>query len=326
VKLSTIHDAVDRYIAELALYAIALMLFFGGLFSYFESTQLLKFHTWLYFITVTISSVGYGDITVKTIFGRLTAMCLIATAIISVPKITNELIEKMSLQSVYMRAVYHPKSRNSKHIVICGDLTSTSLKDFSNELFHEDHENDDLCAAMLIPSAPTVEIIFLMRDPRFFLSLTYLQGSALLETDLQRARAEKATAIFIMTNKFSSNPDEEDSKSILLNLSIKRYLSAYYRRNMLYCLQLIRPENRKHLSMDDCGYDVKESDLVVCLNEIKMGTMAKAVLYPGANTLLMNLLTSFADDPIEVEEDEEDQTQIGTSSGKVMITSKAWVE
>ena len=37
-------------------------------------------------------------------------------------------------------------------------------------------------------------------------------------------------------------------------------------------------------------------DLVICLNEIKMGVIAKAVIFPGANTLIMNLLTSFADD------------------------------
>jgi hypothetical protein len=43
---------------------------------------------------------------------------MIAFAIIIIPKMTNELIEKMNLQSVYARQSYRPKSRFSKHIVI----------------------------------------------------------------------------------------------------------------------------------------------------------------------------------------------------------------
>lgn len=266
--------------------------------------------------------VGYGDISPETASGRVAAMCMIAFAIFSVPKVTNELIEKMNLQTVYMRAVYTPKSLNSKHIVICGDLSSTSLNDFFGELFHEDHENIDLNAVILLPTPPTVEMIFLMQNPKFTLSMYYLEGSALIDKDLRRAKAETAEAIFIMANKFSLNPDEEDSKSILLNLSIKRYLASLVSTKMLYCMQLLRPENRRHLANEQNL--LPENDIVVCLNEIKMGVMAKALMYPGANTLLMNLVSSFSDDSLMIEEipteglTEEDVDAI--------FSSLAWVQ
>jgi hypothetical protein len=35
--------------------------------------------------------------------------------------------------------------------------------------------------------------------------------------------------------------------------------------------------------------------VIICLNEIKMGVLAKALVNPGSNTLLMNLLSSFSD-------------------------------
>jgi hypothetical protein len=200
------------------------------------------------------------------------------------------------------------------------------LKDFFGELFHEDHENVDLSGVILLPTPPTVELIFLMREPQFFLQLHYLEGSALIELDLKRAKAETAVAIFIMTNKFSSNPDEEDAKSILLNLSIKRYLASFNRPNMLYCMQLLRPENKRHLSANDFN-DLNENDLVVCLNEIKMGAMAKAVVYPGANTLLMNLVSSFSDDAVVDEAGDEVVLINDESSGKSSKTSsKAWIK
>jgi hypothetical protein len=106
---------------------------------------------------------------------------MIAFAIIVIPKMTNELIEKMSLQSVYARATYFPKSRFSKHIVIVGTLKSTSLDDFFDELFHDDHENGDLNAVILIPEYPTFEMIMLLRSPLLILALTYLEGSALVD-------------------------------------------------------------------------------------------------------------------------------------------------
>ncbi|RYH31493.1 hypothetical protein EON65_02545 [archaeon] len=294
--LEGIKDAVERHIAETSLDISLMILFFGALMQYIErDSQPYEYQTWIYYMWVTISSVGYGDITPQTTTGRFAAMGMIGSALIFIPKMTNELLDKMRLQSVYARANYQSRNKNAKHVIICGDLTSVSLHEFFEELFHEDHDSTDLNAVILLPSEPTVDIILLMREPKYELSLFYLQGSALQESDLKRAKAETAKAIFIMTNKFSSKPDEEDAKSILLNLSIKRYLSYYQRQDMLYCTQLIRPENRRHLSKNDAN-ELEENDLVVCLNEIKMGAMAKAVMYPGANTLIMNLISSSSDD------------------------------
>jgi hypothetical protein len=317
----TITDVVDRFLAEIALYATVLLLFFAAVIQFLEhETLALPFHTWLYYIWATVGTVGYGDITPISVAGRFAAMSMISLALISVPKVTNELIAKMSLQSVYMRAIYTPQSIHSKHIVICGDLSSTSLQDFFEELFHEDHENVDLSVVILLPQAPTVEFILLMRNPQYSMSINYLEGSALVEKDLKRAKVESAQAMFIMSNKFNGNSDEEDAKSILLNLSIKRYLAAFDRSNMLYCMQLIRPENKRHLAEDEVT-GLKDNDLVVCLNEIKMGAMAKAVMYPGANTLLMNLVSSFSDDAIEFEEEDGiNEEEEGQSS------SQAWLK
>eukprot|EP01031_Cornospumella_fuschlensis_P036437 gene36437-44200_t len=285
----------DATVLQITLYCVVFLLFFAAIMQYLESSfSPFGFHTWLFYIWVTVATVGYGDITPHSTPGQMAAIVIIGFAIISVPKVTNELIAKMKLQSVFMRASYVPKTTASKHVIICGDVSSTSLRNFFEELFHEDHDSGDLSAVILLPIPPTVEIILLMREPKYSLSLVYLEGSALVESDLRRAKAEIAKAIFIMTNKFAANPDEEDAKSILLNLSIKRYLSYYDREGMLYCTQLIRPENRRHLSKNDAN-ELDENDLVVCLNEIKMGAMAKAVVCPGANTLIMNLVTSFSD-------------------------------
>jgi hypothetical protein len=327
VKFSGIIDAVDRYAAQMVLFASVFVLFFASVMQTLEKhSQTLAFHIWIYYAFVTVATVGYGDVTPKTAAGRILAMSIIGFAVISVPVATNGLLEKMKLQTVYMRAVYTPKSRNSKHILICGDLSSTSIQDFFAELFHEDHENDDLNAVILLPRPPTVDLILLIQSPQYFLSLTYLEGSALNDNDLRRAKAETASAIFVMTNKFSPFPDEEDAKSILLSLSIKRYITCFFRPPLYYCIQLLRPENRRHLTKGQTN-ELDDYDLVVCLNEIKMGAMAQSILCPGANALIMSLLTSFSDDLIEIDDSDMEVSEIQGAGGKTVRSSpKAWFE
>jgi hypothetical protein len=281
--------------------------------------------------------VGYGDISPKTEWGRFAAMAMISFAIITVPQMTNELIEKMGLMSVYARAFYIPKTRSTQHVLICGDLNSSSIHEFFEELFHEDHDATNLHAVVLHPGLPSHEMQAIMKDPKFMLSVTYLEGIPLNDNDLRRAMASEAKAIFIMTNKFSSNPDEEDAKTILQQFSIQRYfklnsntakknekkngvkvwlkehlpapmvsclcLGNEYEYeshghnnkqnnveeiNNLFCMQLIRPENKRHLvSSNNSKSDESSSggagnknDLVICLNEIKMGVIAKACIFP----------------------------------------------
>ena len=137
------------------------------------------------------------------------------------------------------------------------------------------------------------------------LSVTFIEGSALIDRDLQRAHVSTAVAVFIMANKFSAHADEEDAKTILQQLSIKRFCaSSLMRTEKLYCMQLIRPENQRHLSSNQS--ETQDANVVVvCFNEIKMGVLAKAIMFPGTNTLIMNLISSFSE--IEGDDDDDDE-------------------
>lgn len=229
---------------------------------------------------------------------------MIMSAIITVPQLTQELIEKLSRMTKYARAEYQPKFKTSQHILICGDVTSSTLEDIFHELYHEDHDvfdNVDIDTVVLQPRPPDDLILELLRKKSGRYNITYLQGSALVDSDLKRAQAETAHAVFIMTNKFSKDYDEEDAEIIMQQFNIKRYIGTHNpllflsNPKLVFCTQLIRPENRKHLLGDLEDYEsITQSyhDVSICLNEIKMKILAKSTLYPGVCTFLLNLLST----------------------------------
>ena len=98
---SYIEDEVRRFLADISLKIVVMLLFNSALIQYLEADQQLRFHTWTYYMLVTITTVGYGDISPETTLGRFCAMGMIIVAIIIVPQMSNELMEKVSQQSVY---------------------------------------------------------------------------------------------------------------------------------------------------------------------------------------------------------------------------------
>lgn len=167
---------------------------------------------------------------------------------------------------------------------------------------------------------PSFEMLQLINENQFALNVMYVEGSALNNRDLRRCCADTSVAIFVMTNKFADNADEEDAKTILQQFSIRRYCQSNNPFTPpFYCLQLIRPENQRHLEIQGDSVNAfadndNDSNVIVCLNEIKMGLIGKAVMYPGSAALLMNLLTTIDDDNDDEDEgesfDEEDDVGI----------------
>lgn len=73
----------------------------------------------IYFVWVTISTVGYGDISPRTTEGRLILTVLITIILLLIPKKTGELVQIISKQSFYARNLYKSKV-DVPHLVVAG--------------------------------------------------------------------------------------------------------------------------------------------------------------------------------------------------------------
>ena len=345
MRLTNIIDQIPndltRKVGEVMLNMIMMGIFYAGILQYIEQSaecddwslwhldgddgdchgnRHLMYHTWFYYIIVTAGTVGFGEISPSTGIGRMVAIVVIVTIVILVPLATNELLQVLASTTQWQRARYHGEiGKRRWHVLVVGDLNSTSFGDFLNELLHPDHrgdvENTYLECVILQPEPPSYEIRDILRDKRYAATLTYVQGSALDYNDMMRARAHEASAIFMFCNKFSSNVDEEDAQTILLQYALKRHVLGEVpadQRKPIFCTQMIRPENRRHMlpSANVC-------DSMVFLNEMKLGILAKSVVCPGTAALMFNMLSSFSDEELaesakqDIDEEWEQEYQNG---------------
>jgi len=266
--------------------------------------SVIVYHDALYFLMVTVSTVGYGDMSPQTIPGRLLIVVMISVFLLQIPVITNQLAEAFSQFSFYERAIYRPKRGDSGgHVIICGSANDRPIMEFMQELFHPDHRNPTLHVIILTRGPPSRAVLRLLNSVKFRSRTTYLDGDVVSTKDLVRAAAESAEHFFIVADPMSTNPEREDSHNTLRALAIKQYVYSHGGKKATISIQMLRHESRgtyfDSVKVSDYARADRESndaaaasmllDQVICLDEIKLSLMAQGA---GICTMISNLCTS----------------------------------
>ena len=133
--------------------------------------------------------------------------------------------------------------------MVTGYIGIQAIKNFCDELFHEDHKQMSANAILVQDHDPQPDIeIFIHKYDK---QMIYLAGDPLLSEDLFRAKTHKASACILLTNKNSPNSSEEDYRNILMALAIKKFVYDKKKEqkedkepNIKLCMQLIKPESK----------------------------------------------------------------------------------
>jgi len=197
----------------------------------------LNFHDALYFIAVTMSTVGYGDMYPQTSLSRFVMLSVLFVAILVIPPQVSALVETVKDRAKFQDA--YVERRKYTHIVLVGSFSSSKLVEVVHELFNENEKRGDshrLGVVVLSPREPDEKTIALLSKRRFRDLITYIKGSPISPIYLKKAKITTAKLIFLFTDAEGSNSDKE---SILTAIAIRRYLGnrmTYQKEHRKQCL------------------------------------------------------------------------------------------
>ncbi|XP_050562494.1 calcium-activated potassium channel slowpoke isoform X38 [Spodoptera frugiperda] len=245
----------------------------------FENAQKLSYWTCVYFLIVTMSTVGYGDVFCHTVLGRtfLVFFLLVGLAVFAswIPEITELAAQRNKYGGRYNKDV------RRRHIVVCGHITYESVSHFLKDFLHEDREDVDVEVVFLHRKPPDLELEGLFK--RHFTTVEFFQGTIMNPIDLQRVKVHEADACLVLANKYCQDPDAEDAANIMRVISIKNYSD-----DIRVIIQLMQYHNKAYL-LNIPSWDWKQGDDVICLAELKLGFIAQSCLAPGFSTMMANL-------------------------------------
>ncbi|XP_069379484.1 potassium channel subfamily T member 1-like isoform X6 [Paralichthys olivaceus] len=229
-----------------------------------------------YFCIVTFSTVGYGDVTPQILPSKLLVVILICVALVVLPLQFEELaylwMEKQKLGGNYSRH----RAQTEKHVVLCvSSLKIDLLMDFLNE-FYAHPRLQDYYVVILCPTEIDIQVRRILQIPLWSQRVIYLQGSALKDQDLMRAKMDDAEACFILSSRNEVDRTAADHQTIL-----RAWAAKDFAPNCPLYVQILKPENKFH---------VKFADHVVCEEEFKYAMLALNCVCPATSTLVTLLV------------------------------------
>nr|CDS20750.1 potassium large conductance calcium activated [Echinococcus granulosus] len=247
----------------------------------YDNSVRLTYGQCLYFAIVTMSTVGYGDITPQTALGRIFTSFFILCALAAFASCIPEIVEMFLASSKYSGAYASRPGR--RHVVVCGDVTTESVKHFLDDFLHPDRRRTDVEVVFMNRSKPDLRLQSLLR--RHFSRVKYLEGTVMSHVDLDRVNMSTADACLILANSRAVDPAQEDAANIMRVVAVKNYAS-----NVRVIVQLLQQCNKSHL-LNIPTWNWHAGDEIVCFSELKLGFLAQSCLAPGFSTLLTNLFS-----------------------------------
>ncbi|XP_018377742.1 PREDICTED: calcium-activated potassium channel slowpoke isoform X24 [Trachymyrmex cornetzi] len=255
----------------------------------FANPQQLSYWTCVYFLIVTMSTVGYGDVYCQTVLGRTFLVFFLLVGLAIFASCIPEIIDLIGTRNKYGGTLKNERGR--RHIVVCGHITYESVSHFLKDFLHEDREDVDVEVVFLHRKEPDLELEGLLK--RHYTTVEFFQGTMMNAVDLERVKVHEADACLVLANKYCQDPDAEDAANIMRVISIKNYSD-----DIRVIIQLMQYHNKAYL-LNIPSWDWKQGDDVICLAELKLGFIAQSCLAPGFSTMMANLfaMRSFKTSP-----------------------------
>ncbi len=234
----------------------------------------------IWWAMVTITTVGFGDITPVTMLGRIVGGVLMVSGMFMLALFAGIVGSSLVSGVLSIREEQFRMSDYVNHVVVCGHDESTHL----------------LLDALAVESALSGTRIVLFDNherprelPPEFL---WVQGDPTKESELDKVRIAQAAAV-IVSGERDTTPQAADARTILITFTLRAHLQrnaklVRFRRNPLYIVaEILDSENVDHAR-------TAGADEVIETRKIGYSMIAHAVGYHGTATAMSRLLVSGA--------------------------------
>ncbi|KAI8981503.1 hypothetical protein BDB01DRAFT_794345 [Pilobolus umbonatus] len=229
----------------------------------------------LYVVMVTLSTVGYGDITPTTEGSRIVMMLLIVISLAVLPSLLADALNTLRKRNDwggYVSESFEP------FILIVGSFRHDQITEILDGFLNMENTESDLNVVFLDINRPNEELKYLERNSMWGHRIQIIHGSVLDEHTLHRVRARHAKAIFTLSDQHAADPTQEDEKNTV-------------RLWALYCYTVVCDVQIYTYNMSpSTSIYQKMAKEIICVREFKQYLLAMNCRCRGASTLLTNLL------------------------------------
>ncbi|KAI9254039.1 calcium-activated BK potassium channel alpha subunit-domain-containing protein [Sporodiniella umbellata] len=229
----------------------------------------------LYVVMVTLSTVGYGDITPDNQYSRIIMILLIVIALAVLPGLISDVSDTIQKRK---EGQGHVSKDAAPFILIVGSLKYDQVVEILDGFLNKENTQFQLNVVFLDNNRPTEQLKLMERNSIWGHRIQFLQGSVLDEKTLLRVKARYSAAIFTLSDQNAPNPSKEDERNTVRLWS-------------LYCHTASHdvPIYTYNLSPSTAIYQ-KVAKEIICVREFKHYLLAMNCRCRGASTLLTNLL------------------------------------
>ncbi|XP_024382523.1 uncharacterized protein [Physcomitrium patens] len=253
-----------------------------------SDTGCMTFFDAFWLMIVTMSTVGYGDITPKSNWGRAILIVLIISALVILPPQINRILHLASKRP-YGGAFDVRKVVGSRFFIVSGNISFETVQAFLAEFYHPTHEKDmwafPLQIVIMAPFKPSFELKSLLMHYKD--RVEFIQGTPIKDSDLDRVSAKVASAVYLLADAQAKDPAAEDAAQIVRTLAVHRHCGSKVR----VIVELLQPEKAADAIWDD----TKDGIEIICLDPTRFKLLARSCHIRGLSTFVINLFRSGLD-------------------------------
>ncbi|MFT5287370.1 MAG: voltage-gated potassium channel [Planctomycetota bacterium] len=232
----------DRLVFALAFTFVLVQVVFGGITLYLAETKVNPSIATLgdaaWYALVTITTVGYGDITPVTGLGRSISGLLMIGGMFSLAMFAGIVSHSLLHAVLSVREEQFRMGNHANHIVVCGYESGMGLL------------LDTLVSEYGSEKSKIVVFADVERPPEVPSELYWIRGDSTKESELDKVRIGRAAAVLVAGARHTS-PQQADAVTLLTLFTIRSYLrkqhSASRRREPVYVVaEILDSENVEH--------------------------------------------------------------------------------